>query len=173
MTDDASTVDVLTERQAWVKHMRLQFCVREEFDLPCKVIHEDGTLNQAYFRPDPSVFQAVTERKWTEKERGLLVRGIEKYGIGHFREIAEEYLPDWSGNDLRLKCIRLIGRQNLQLYRDWRGDAAAIQREYERNRTIGLALNAWKGGALVYDDDGKVLAEIMATEPVSSSSTLS
>ncbi|KAI9597110.1 hypothetical protein BDF19DRAFT_435864 [Syncephalis fuscata] len=158
------TFTTLTERQEWVKHMRLQFCVREEFDLPCRVIHEDGTLNQAYFRPDPSLFQPASERRWTDKERALLIKGIEKHGIGHFREISEELLSEWSGNDLRLKCIRLIGRQNLQLYRDWRGDAAAIQREYERNKSIGLSFNAWKGGALVYDDDGKVLAEIMATE---------
>jgi hypothetical protein len=51
MTDSLTTTDVtntLTERQEWVKHMRLQFCIREEFELPCKVIHEDGTLNQAY-----------------------------------------------------------------------------------------------------------------------------
>jgi hypothetical protein len=34
-------------------------------------------------------------RKWTEKERELLIKGIEKFGIGHFREISEDSLPDW------------------------------------------------------------------------------
>ncbi|RKP10155.1 hypothetical protein THASP1DRAFT_8833, partial [Thamnocephalis sphaerospora] len=146
----------LAERQRWIQQMRLQFCVRSEFEQTRHLVHEDGTLNQAYFRPDPALFQPTTERRWTDKERQLLIQGIGKHGIGHFREISEELLPAWSTNDLRVKCIRLIGRQNLQLYRDWRGDAAAIQREYERNRDIGLKLNAWKSGALVYDDDGKV-----------------
>lgn len=34
-------------------------------------------------------------RKWTDKERELLIKGIEKHGIGHFREISEEFLPAW------------------------------------------------------------------------------
>jgi hypothetical protein len=35
------------------------------------------------------------ERKWTEKERGLLLKGIAEYGIGHFSEISMELLPEW------------------------------------------------------------------------------
>jgi hypothetical protein len=27
------------------------------------------------------------------------LKGIEKYGIGHFREIREEFLPDWVSAD--------------------------------------------------------------------------
>ncbi|KAJ1975635.1 hypothetical protein H4R35_003063, partial [Dimargaris xerosporica] len=105
-------------------------------------------------------------------ERDLLVQGIEQYGIGHFREISEALLPAWSPNDLRIKAIRLMGRQNLQLYRNWQGNANAIKQEYERNKAIGLRLNAWKGGCLVYDDDGLVLKAIMETEPAADAATL-
>lgn len=55
-----------------------------------------------------------------------------------------------------MKCIRLIGRQNLQLYRDWKGNAEDIMREYEANKEIGLKYGAWKQGVLVYDDEGNV-----------------
>jgi hypothetical protein len=55
-----------------------------------------------------------------------------------------------------VKCIRLIGRQNLQLYRDWKGNAEDIAREYEFNKEIGLQFGAWKQGVLVYDDEGNV-----------------
>lgn len=57
-----------------------------------------------------------------------------------------------------MKTIRLIGRQNLQIYKDqcWKGDANDIAREYERNKAIGLKLGQWKQGVLVYDDDGLV-----------------
>jgi hypothetical protein len=57
---------------------------------------------------------------------------------------------------LRVKCIRLIGRQNLQLYREWKGNADDIAREYEANKEIGLKYGSWKQGVLVYDDDGNV-----------------
>ena len=57
--------------------------------------------------------------------------------------------------------MRLIGRQNLQLYKNWKGNADAIAREYEKNMKIGLELIAWRGGVLVYDDEGKVLKRIM------------
>jgi hypothetical protein len=35
-----------TERQEWVKQMRLKFCVRPEFEVTKNMIFEDGTLNQ-------------------------------------------------------------------------------------------------------------------------------
>jgi hypothetical protein len=50
----------------------------------------------------------------------------------------------------------LIGRQNLQLYRDWKGDREAITKEYEFNKSVGLKYGTWKQGVLVYDDDGNV-----------------
>jgi hypothetical protein len=37
---------VLKERQDWIKHMRLKFCIRPEFEITKTMIHEDGTLNQ-------------------------------------------------------------------------------------------------------------------------------
>jgi hypothetical protein len=125
------------------------------------------------------------ERKWTEKERELLIQGIEKHGIGNFRVISEELLPEWvnlllamsssnlltvllqSANDLRIKTMRLMGRQNLQEYKGWKGTLDDIKEEYERNKRIGLACNAWKNNVLVADDDGKVAAMIQDTLPQS------
>ncbi|KAJ3045052.1 hypothetical protein HK097_001296 [Rhizophlyctis rosea] len=145
----------------WVKSMRLKFCVRKEFDVTKNIIYEDGTLNQDYFRPPKGTkLQPEESRKWTDTERALLIKGIEKHGIGHFKNISDESLPAWSTNDLRLRTIRLIGRQNLQLYRDWKGNEDAIMKEYERNKEIGLRFGTWKQGVLVYDDEGLVEAAI-------------
>ncbi|KAJ1660525.1 hypothetical protein IWQ61_000573 [Dispira simplex] len=154
-------------KKEWVKQMRLQFSVRPEFEITQNIIHSDGSLNQDYFRPPKDAPRPGQEpvRKWTDRERALLIEGIGLYGIGHFREISEKFLPAWSTNDLRIKCIRLIGRQNLQLYRDWKGTEEDIQREYQRNKEIGMRFNMWKGSCLVYDDDGHVLKAILATEP--------
>ena len=65
--------------------------------------------------------------------------------------------------ELRVKCSQLIGRQNLTAYRGWKGDLAAITVEYEKNKAIGLELNAWKG-YLVADDDGRVLARLKSAD---------
>ena len=56
----------------------------------------------------------------------------------------------------------MIGRQNLQLYRGWKGNADDIAREYRRNKEIGLKFGTWKQGVLVYDDEGLVEKEILA-----------
>ncbi|KAF9194122.1 hypothetical protein BGZ51_001101 [Haplosporangium sp. Z 767] len=151
-------------RQQRINELRLKFCVRDEFPITKNMIHSDGTLNQDYFRP-PKGAKAEVARKWTDKERELLIKGIEKYGIGHFREISEEFLPSWSGNDLRVKSIRLMGRQNLQLYKDWKGNEQDIAREFELNKAIGLKYGAWKAGTLVADDDGLVAKAIEAQWP--------
>ncbi|KAI9255718.1 hypothetical protein BDA99DRAFT_547968 [Phascolomyces articulosus] len=149
------------EKQEWVKKMRLKFCVRPEFEITKNMIYPDGTLNQDYFRP-PKGAKKEEARKWTEVEKELLIQGIEKHGIGSFGEISKESLPKWSTNDLRIKCIRLIGRQNLQLYRGWKGNADDIAREYRRNKEIGLKFGTWKQGVLVYDDEGLVEKELLA-----------
>jgi len=52
--------------------------------------------------------------------------------------------------------MRLVGRQNLQRYKGWKGDEAAIQKEYEKNYALGMKYNAWKSGVLVADDEGHV-----------------
>ncbi|KAG0255038.1 hypothetical protein DFQ27_006490 [Actinomortierella ambigua] len=146
---------VLTDRQRRINELRLKFCVRDEFPITQKMIHPDGTLNQ----------EAEVARKWTDKERDLLIKGIEKHGIGHFREISEEFLSAWSGNDLRVKTMRLVGRQNLQLYKDWKGGEAEMARELELNKAIGLKYGAWKAGTLVADDEGMVIKAIAEQWP--------
>lgn len=52
--------------------------------------------------------------------------------------------------------MRLVGRQNLQEYKDWKGNEEDIKAEYERNKEIGIKCGAWKGGVLVSDDKGLV-----------------
>ncbi|CAG8563594.1 9953_t:CDS:2 [Diversispora eburnea] len=148
----------LRMKQEWVKRMRLKFSVRPEFEITKNILHPDGTLNQDYFRPPKSCVPQL-QRKWTEKERALLMKGIQKYGIGHYREISEEFLLDWTAQDLRVKTMRLIGRQNLQLYKDWKGNEDAIKKEYEQNKKIGLEVGMWKAGTLVYDEKGVIQME--------------
>ncbi|OLY84772.1 hypothetical protein AYI68_g1057 [Smittium mucronatum] len=148
------------QKKVWVNNVRLRFCKRKDMPETLIIVDELGNLNQEYFKR-PHGMEVEEERKWGDAEKLLLVQGIEKYGIGHFREVSDNLLPEWSANDLRVKTIRIIGRQNLQLYKDWKGNSEDIKHEYERNKKIGTELDCWKGGVLVYDDDGKVLKAIL------------
>lgn len=58
----------------------------------------------SYFRP-PKGAKPEEQRKWTDKEKQLLIQGIEKHGIGHFGEISKELLPKWVRNDFMIKKI--------------------------------------------------------------------
>jgi hypothetical protein len=50
------------------------------------------------------------------------LQGIEKHGVGRWREIGEELLPRWDDTTLRLKTTRLLGSQSLARYIGWKGD---------------------------------------------------
>jgi hypothetical protein len=162
--------DTVQQKQEWIKQMRLMFCIRKQFPETNQIIHPDGSLNQEYFQPPKGVIvQEPPTRVWDQNCRSLLIKGISNHGIGQFRKISEEFLPDWTAQELRLKTIRLIGRQNLQLYKNWKGmfclmlgNEADIIREFEFNKEIGLEFQSWKGNVLVYDDEGLVLEAIKA-----------
>ena len=52
-------------------------------------------------------------------------QGLEKYGVGKWREIGEEFLSQWDDQALRLKACRLMGSQSLARYVGWTGDKYA------------------------------------------------
>lgn len=51
----------------------------------------------SYFKPKQQT--VVKERKWTEKERRNLIKGIEKFGIGNWKQMREDLLPEWVRSD--------------------------------------------------------------------------
>eukprot|EP01137_Pigoraptor_chileana_P009760 Opistho-2@58477 len=146
-----------SDKAAWVAAMRLRFCAQKEFPETANMVLADGSLNREYFR---TRIAKQKERKWTDVERRLLLEGIAKHGIGHFGDIAADTLSEWSAHDLRLKTQKLMGRQNLALYKGWKGDEAAVLAEYERNKEIGMRLSCWKSGYLVADEAGLVEREL-------------
>eukprot|EP01103_Thecamoeba_quadrilineata_P020322 TRINITY_DN865_c0_g1_i1.p1 TRINITY_DN865_c0_g1~~TRINITY_DN865_c0_g1_i1.p1 ORF type:complete len:404 (-),score=108.82 TRINITY_DN865_c0_g1_i1:168-1325(-) len=136
------------QRQDWSRKLRLKFTVPE-------MLTEEGTINHEYFKPKRTHLRFA--RKWGDKEKELLITGIQKFGVGSWSAIRNEFLPAWEETELRLKSARLIGRQSLQAYKGWKGDHEAIAAEYQRNYTIGMKFpSAWKGGVLVADDGGVV-----------------
>mmetsp|Transcript_203 Transcript_203/g.274 ORF Transcript_203/g.274 Transcript_203/m.274 type:complete len:163 (+) Transcript_203:345-833(+) len=142
------------QKQEWARQMRLKFT-------PADMLNADGSLNKDYFKPKHTT--KIVPRHWTDRERELLIQGIQQYGISNWQPIREHLLPEWEPNELRLKTSALVGRQSLKLYKGWKGDAAAIEKEYQMNKQIGLELNCWKGGVLVADDAGLVAKRLGET----------
>lgn len=135
-------------RVEWAKQMRLKFG-------PSGMLEADGTINQQFFRPKQVVIMNDA-KKWGDAERDMLYKGLEKHGVGKWREIGEEVLPGWDDQQLRIKAARLFGSQSLARYVGWRGDRKAVEEEYAKNKAIGDATGCWKSGVLVEDDQGSV-----------------
>ncbi len=71
-----------------------------------------------------------------------MLQGLEKYGVGKWREISEEFLPKWDDQSLRIKSARLLGSQSLARYVGWKGaqdvwDPAGGEREDAKSATCG------------------------------------
>ncbi|KAK9828761.1 hypothetical protein WJX72_001961 [[Myrmecia] bisecta] len=134
-------------RLDWVRSMRRQFS-------PLEMLNPDGSIHQDFFKPKRVVL--VDDKKWGQAERDLLYKGIEKYGIGKWREMSEELLPKWDDQALRIKASRLMGSQSLARYMGWKGSREAVDAEQKKNKEIGDKLGCWKAGVLVENDDGSV-----------------
>jgi hypothetical protein len=86
------------------------------------------------------------------------VQGIEKHGVGKWRDIIEEHteLCRYDDQFIRVETARCGGIQSLARNMGWKGDAAAVEAEYAKHKKIGEALGCWKGGVLVENDAGQV-----------------
>ena len=72
-----------------------------------------------------------------------------KLGVGEWRQIKDNLLSDWDTLQLRVKASRMMGTQSLARYPGWKGNRAAVDREYARNKTLGESCGCWKSGTLV------------------------
>ena len=102
----------------------------------------------------------VQERVWGRKERDLLFEGIEHYGVGQWKDISSNLLPDWGEQAIRLWTMRMLGSQSLARYIGWKASQEEVEEEREKNRDLGKRLGCWKGGMLVEDDEGTVAMEL-------------
>jgi hypothetical protein len=86
------------------------------------------------------------------------MQGLEKHGVGRWREIIQEHqeLKRYDEQYIRIKVARLLGIQSLARHMGWKGDRAAVEREHAKHRQLGEELGCWKGGMLVEDDSGSV-----------------
>lgn len=135
----------------WANEMRLQFS-------PKGMCRDDGGINQDFFKPKRIIIQLTEARRWGEAEKIALLKGIEKHGVGKWREIISEHaeLGRYDDQFIRLKTARLLGTQSLARHMGWKGDCAAVEAEYEKHKRLGERLGCWKGGVLVENENGDV-----------------
>ena len=98
------------------------------------------------------------KKKWGDAERDALLAGIEKHGIGKWREIINdsEHLTRYDETTVRVKASKLMGTQSLARHVGWKGDLAAVEREYAKHKRIGEETGCWKSGYLVENEEGAV-----------------
>lgn len=91
------------DRVQWAASMRQRFS-------PAGMQNPDGSINQDFFKPKRVLL--VNERKWGDAERDALYRGLEKHGVGKWRQIGEELLPGWDDQQIRIKVMRPAPRRS-------------------------------------------------------------
>jgi len=129
---------------------------------PPDMLNEDGTIKQDYFKPKKVVIQ--TDRRWGDAEKEKLLEGLEKFGVGGWKDIVAKLLPKWDDNTVRIKTCRVVGSQNLKRYMGWKPTREEVAKEFAKNRALGEKLSCWKAGMLVDNDQGDVAAALKEME---------
>lgn len=131
--------------------------MRKQFS-PEGMCNEDGSINQDFFKPKKIIIQLTEDKKWGPAERDALYKGLEKFGVGKWKEIIQEYpeLRRYDDQFIRVKTARLLGTQSLARHVNWKGNRAAVDAEREKHKTIGEKTGCWKAGVLVENDAGAV-----------------
>lgn len=136
---------------------RLEYATRmRQLFSPPGMLHPDGSINQDFFRPKKVV--TLADRKWGDAEREQLYRGLEKYGVGKWRDMAQDMLKGWDDNNIRLKAAKLLGCQNLSRYYGRCFSRRQVEAELEANKQLGAQTGCWKNGMLVDNDSGTLAA---------------
>ena len=122
--------------------------------------------NQEFFKPKRIIIQLndPNKKKWGDAERAALLAGIEKHGIGKWREIIGDSgdLTRYDETTVRVKASKLMGTQSLARHVGWKGDQAAVEQEYAKHKRIGEATGCWKSGYLVENEEGAVAKALEA-----------
>mmetsp|Transcript_3855 Transcript_3855/g.4443 ORF Transcript_3855/g.4443 Transcript_3855/m.4443 type:complete len:170 (+) Transcript_3855:129-638(+) len=134
------------DRDAWVFHMRKEFC-------PEEMVEENGDLNQDYFQPKSTDDESL---KWNEEDDKRLRAGIQKFGIGMWDGIKTEFLPIWDEIAIRIRTYHMMGTQDLSKYENWKGDEKAIEAEREKNIEAAKKEGAFAFGVQVKKEFGNL-----------------
>lgn len=102
--------------------------------------------------------------QWGAKEKEEFYDGLTKFGVGSWKAMKDHY-NSLAPHDLRLKLMRLIGRQDLGEYFGLRLTEADVAAQFERNQKIGREhKHLWKNGMIVKDEQGTAERLIKETE---------
>jgi hypothetical protein len=104
------TTTTTTDRLAYLLEMRRRFCAPEML-----VDITSAELNFEYFKP-----KSLPSSAWTEEDDATLMKALLNLPFGRWTTIRKDYLPKRDENELRLRCMQLLGVQNLLKYEGWR-----------------------------------------------------
>ena len=133
------------QRKKYLLEMRKRFC-------PSEMLEGDtGMLREEYFRP-PKPKKIISEA-----EEELIVKSLETHGFGAWEEIAKEHFPDVDRNELRIKCMELVGKQDLSEYMGRKMTKEELDAEREKNLIEGKEKKLLVWGKVMADEKHGVL----------------
>jgi hypothetical protein len=71
-------------RISWGNEMRKKFS-------PAGACLEDGSIDQSFFKTNRIIIQLTEAKRWGDVEKACLLQGIEKHGVGKWREIITDH----------------------------------------------------------------------------------
>ena len=113
-------------------------------------------LDLKYFKPKAST---LDHHEWDDTCEQMLLQGISAYGAGDIERIRRDYLPRWDSIEIRLKLCTLFGRQDISVYKSFKGNARQIYAERQKNKNRGRENGLWHYGMLVSKSHGDLLQE--------------
>ena len=132
-------------REAYLLEMRKRFCPPE------MLISETAELNMEYFRPPkPKKVLSLDEEE-------LVAEGLERFGFGEWEKIRLEYFPEADVNEIRVKAMELVGKQNMVEYVGKKLTRAELESERVKNIQIGKETKSLVWTRVVADDRFGVL----------------
>ncbi|EFN55627.1 hypothetical protein CHLNCDRAFT_133791 [Chlorella variabilis] len=139
------------DRLEWVKQMRSAFS-------PEGMCKADGEVDQDFFKPKNIIIRLKDDEKWGAAQKEALYKGLERYGVGKWREMINSFpeLSRYKDTDVRVHAGRLLGAQSLARHVGWKGDRAAVDAQRELHLRIAGATSCLKNGVLVENDEGSV-----------------
>lgn len=152
LQEESEEARQLAERLAWVRQMRAAFSP-EGMCLP------NGEIDQDFFKPRNIIIRLKEEEKWGPAQREALYKGLERFGVGKWREIIQAFpaeLGRYKDTDVRVHAGRLLGAQSLARHVGWKGDRAAVDAQRALHLRIAEATRCLKNGVLVENDEGAV-----------------
>ena len=102
------------------------------------IVDAEGSINHAYFADVPGAH-------WSKSDQDLLVKGIQRYGVGNFELIQKHFLPQKHVIEIRLRTCMMLAVHDLQEFKGLK-DVEKFDEIKNKNLALGKKTGKFRFG---------------------------